>query len=201
MKISNAKSVFAALIICSTAALAGSISSTIAWYQYSTRVTAIYLGASAGTKGNLKLRIKGSDQWLSDLTYRDVADYLSNNNKGQYIAPITSGPMNADDAIKTNDQGEKIFYQNPDGGVPVQTVNYENESWKIADDSMYASIPLEICFEAERETGISYLEKDVYISDLLIQADWRNNSNPQNIKTFLKQSEFISVRIKAMIKV
>ena len=147
MKISNTKTIVAALIICSSAALAGSVSSSIAWYQYSTRATAIYLGASAGAKGSLKLRIKGTDTWLSDLTYLDIADYLRNNNKGQLIVPITSGPMNADDAIKTNDNGEMVFYQNPDGGIPVQSVNYDNASWKVADDSMYASIPLEICFD------------------------------------------------------
>ena len=188
MKISNTKTIVAALIICSSAALAGSVSSTIAWYQYSTRATAIYLGASAGAKGSLKLRIKGTDTWLSDLTYLDIADYLRNNNKGQLIVPITSGPMNADDAIKTNDNGEMVFYQNPDGGIPVQSVNYDNASWKVADDSMYASIPLEICFESENDAGVSYLEKDVYVSDLLIQSDWKNNSDPNNIKKDLSET-------------
>ena len=177
MKINKTKFVVTALITCSTAALAGSISSTIAWYQYSTRATAIYLGASAGTKGNLKLRIKGTDTWITDLTYKDVENYLASENKGQLVLPITSGPMNADDAIKTNNNGEKVFYQNPDGGVPVERVDYNNQSWKAANDSMYVSIPLELCFESEAENGPSYLEKDVYLSELLIQGDWRNNQN------------------------
>ena len=175
MKINKIKFVATALITCSTAALAGSISSTIAWYQYSTRVTAIYLGASAGTKGNLKVRIKGTNTWLTDLTYKDVANYLAAENTGQLVTPITSGPMNADDAIKTNDSGEKVFYQNPDGGIPVERVSYDNQSWKVADDSMYVSVPLELCFESDAPNGHSYLEKDVYISELLIQGDWRNN--------------------------
>ena len=68
MPINKTKYVLAALITCSTAALAGTISSTIAWYQYSTRVSAVYLGASAGSKGNLKIRIKGTDNWINDLT-------------------------------------------------------------------------------------------------------------------------------------
>lgn len=174
MKINKIKFVVATLITCSSAALIGSISSTIAWYQYSTRVSAVYLGASAGTKGNLKLRIKGTNDWTTDLTYKDVADYLSAQDKGQLVIPITSGPMNADDAIKTNDNGEPLFYKNPDGGVPTQHVDYSNQSWKIADDSMYVSVPLELCFELENNEGSSYLEKDVYISDLLIQGDWKN---------------------------
>ena len=177
MKFNKTKFVVTALITCSTAALAGSISSTIAWYQYSTRVTAVYLGASAGSKGNLKIRIKGTSNWINDLTYLDIADYLKDQDKGQLVTPITSGPMNADDAIKTNADGEMVFYQNPDGGVPTEHVGYDNASWKAADDSMYVSIPLELSFESEANDGHAFLEKDVYISELLIQGDWRNNQN------------------------
>lgn len=182
MPINKTKFVVAALITCSTTALAGSISSTIAWYQYSTRVSAVYLGASAGSKGNLKIRIKGTGNWTSDLTYVDVADYLREQNKGQLVTPITSGPMNADDAIKTNANGDMVFYQNPDGGVPTERVDYNNQSWKAADDSMYVSIPLELCFQREDVSGQSYLEKDVYISDLLIQGDWKNKQDANNKK-------------------
>ena len=188
MKINKAKFVVATLITCSTAALLGTVTNTIAWYQYSTRVSAVYLGASAGAKGNLRIRIKGTDRWMNDLTHVDVANYLSAQHKGQKVTPITSGPMNADDAIKTNDNGEKVFYQNPDGGVPAMRVGYDNESWKIADDSMYVSIPLELCFQNEDLENKPYLEKDVYISDLLIQGDWRNSVDPENKKEDLSSS-------------
>ena len=177
MQFNKTKFVVTALIACSIAALAGSISSTIAWYQYSTRVSAVYLGASAGSKGNLKIRIKGTNEWINDLTYKDIADYLLVQDKGQLVTPITSGPMNADDAIKTNDNGGMVFYRNPDGGVPTQRVGYDNQSWKLADDSMYVSIPLELSFIHEESESISYLEKDVYISNLIIQGDWKNNQN------------------------
>ncbi len=188
MPINKTKFIVAALITCSIAGLAGSISSTIAWYQYSTRVTAVYLGASAGSKGNLQIRIKGTEKWVNDLTYFDVANYLAAQNKGQLVTPITSGPMNADDAIKTNSNGEKVFYQNPDGGIPTERVGYDNQTWKIADDSMYVSIPLELCFESNDVSGHSYLEKDVYISDLLIQGDWRNTQNQNNEKEDLSSA-------------
>ena len=187
MKINKIKFVVAALITCSTAALLGSVTNTIAWYQYSTRVSAVYLGASAGAKGNLRIRIKGTDTWLNDLTHVDVANYLSEQHIGQKITPITSGPMNADDAIKTNSNGEKVFYQNPDGGVPAERVAYDNATWKAADNSMYASIPLELCFESEANKS-TYLEKDVYISDLLIQGDWRNSVDPEHKKEDLSSS-------------
>ena len=188
MRINKTKFVVTALITCSTAALVGSISSTIAWYQYSTRVSAVYLGASAGARGNLRLRIKGTNNWINDLTYLDVADYLREQNKGQLITPITSGPMNADDAIKTDNNGGMVFYQNPDGGVPAERVDYNNLSWKPADDSMYVSIPLELRFEHESTNGLTFLEKDVYISDLLIQGDWKNSQDSENKKEDLSES-------------
>ena len=187
MSINKAKFVVAALITCSTAALLGSVSSTIAWYQYSTRVSAVYLGASAGSKGNLRIRIKGTNEWTNDLTHVDVANYLSEHDKGQLVVPITSGPMNADDAIKTDDSGNMVFYQNPDGGVPTERVGYDNQSWKAADDSMYVSIPLELRFESETENGQSFLEKDVYISNLLIQGDWKNNqANKEDLSSAVR---------------
>ena len=187
MKINKVKFVVAALTACSIAALAGSVSSTIAWYQYSTRVSAVYLGASAGSKGNLKIRIKGTNEWINDLTYKDIADYLSAENKGQLVTPITSGPMNADDAIKTDNNGEMVFYQNPDGGVPAQRVGYDNQSWKHANDSMYVSVPLELRFEFEQGGDISYLEKDVYISNLIIQGDWKNQqSNKEDLSSAVR---------------
>lgn len=190
MLFNKQKIVVTALSIGFGAALIGSISSTIAWYQYSTRATAIYLGTSAGGKGNLKLRIKGSSNssWTSDLTYRQVADYLAAHDKGQLVTPITSGPMNADDAIKTNEHGNMVFYQNPDGGVPAERVDYENQSWKLADDSMYVLIPLELRYEADGESSGSYLEKDVYISDLLIQGDWKNVEDQNNKKEDLSSA-------------
>ena len=86
MLFNKQKIVVTALSIGFGAALIGSISSTIAWYQYSTRATAIYLGTSAGGKGNLKLRIKGSSNssWTSDLTYRQNANLSSNLGKQSY---------------------------------------------------------------------------------------------------------------------
>ena len=47
---------------------------------------------------------------------------------------------------------------------------------------MYVQIPLELCFiefdgEKVNDVDKEYKEKDVYISDLLIQEDWQNKDN------------------------
>lgn len=185
MIINKTKFVVASLVICSTFALVGSISSTIAWYQYSTRVSTVYLGTSAGSQGNLKLRIKGTDKWLSDLTYKDIADYLAANNKGQKITPITSGPLNGEDALPVDENGNYTFYKNPKENL-TERVSYSD--WLLGDDSMYVSIPFELSYIVDNGNGDSFLEKDVYISDLLIQEDWKNKQDVNNQKKDLSSA-------------
>ncbi len=176
MKFNKVKFVVAALSMCCGAALLGSISSTIAWYQFTTRVSAVIVGASTGEKSNLKIRIKGTNNWNSDLTFHDINEYLASVNKGQQITPITSGFMNADDPIKKDNNDQMIFYQNP-GEEDIERVPYDSPSWRRADDSMYVSIPLELSYIQKVEGSEQFLEKDVYISDLLIQEDRKNSIN------------------------
>ena len=191
MKFNKTRFVVTTLAICSAGALLGSISSTIAWYQFSTRVSAVFLGASTGEQSNLRLRIKGTENWTTDLTYHDVNDYLASIHKGQKITPITSGFMDADSAIKKDDSGEMVFYQNPTE-EDVERVDYTSPSWRRAEDSMYVSIPLELSYSQKTEEGDKFLEKDVYISNLLIQEDYKNGNNAKK-----DLSESIRVHISA----
>ena len=55
MKISNKKIIVSTLALAMGAALAGSISGSVAWYQYSTRATARMAATSAGTSRNLQI--------------------------------------------------------------------------------------------------------------------------------------------------
>ena len=128
MKLDMKKIVVPALAICVGAAIAGSVSGTVAWYQYSTRASTAYLGTSAGTAGNLKLRIKGTntasdEAWVNSLTKEDIAAYLAANHLGEKIIPITAGDLGADEAIKTYNAAEAnqpedikpLFFKIPSG--------------------------------------------------------------------------------------
>ena len=191
MKNSLAKIVVPTLAICLGAALVGSISGTVAWYQYSTRASTAYLGTSAGTSGNLKLRIKGSNTWLNSLTHEDIKSYLEDESLGQNIIPITAGNINEDAALNKigsngADKDLPKFYKNPVRSFS-ENVPYTSESWLKADQSMYVSIPLELCFiefdgVKTNDEDKAYLEKDVYISDLLIQEDWQNTKDTNDYK-------------------
>lgn len=77
MKTNNAKKiVVSVLALAMGAGLAGSISGSVAWYQYSTRTTAQLQGVSAGATRNLRLRIAGSNAWSQDLTNEMINTYL-----------------------------------------------------------------------------------------------------------------------------
>ena len=56
MKINKTKITITTLALAMGAALAGSISGSVAWYQYSTRAAAQIAGTSAGTEGRLQIK-------------------------------------------------------------------------------------------------------------------------------------------------
>ena len=149
--------------------LAGSISGTIAWYQYSTRANAAYVGVSSGTTGNLQLRLNGGE-WLTRLTKNDVASYLNSANIGNDIKPITSGNMDKNDAVPAN------FYRNPIAGKG------EYAKWEKADQSNYIVLPLELRFVEKNEN----IAKDVYLSDLYIASDANNAADKKDLSDAIR---------------
>ena len=189
MKTRFNKIVIPTLAICLGAALAGSISGTVAWYQYSTRASTAYLGTSAGTSGNLKLRISGTDDWVTNLTKENIEDYFKDENGKSKLnlAPITSGNMGASDALtKIGGEGEDKdlpkFYKNPIRSMSEKDADY-SKGWIVADNNMYFQLPLELCYieydgvkdgDGENAKDEKFIDKDVYLSDLLIQQDYQN---------------------------
>ena len=163
------------------ASLAGSITGTVAWYQYSTRVNAAYVGVSGGTSGNLQMRIKGynalnptNDGWVSRITFGDIETYLASTAEeyGKTIVPITSGNMDKDGALPTN------FYGNPLYGK--SGASYD--TWQVAKEENYVFIPLELRYverDGTKEAGEDEknIEKEVFLSELLIQEDKENTTD------------------------
>ena len=179
MKTRFTKIVVPTLAIAIGAAIVGSISGTVAWYQYSTRASTAYLGTSVGASGNLQLRIKGQQKWVSDLSWGDVETWLLNNNKGQAVEPITAGGVDKDAALPEH------FYRNPVVGKAAY------EDWLSASEQNYVTLPLEFRFvERDGNTKVvnnkvvdeECVAQDVYLSDLLIQPDWENTSGTNNRK-------------------
>lgn len=174
----NRKIIIPAATLLIGVALAGSATSTIAWYQYSTKANVAYLGTSIGTTGNLRVRIVKQNNvdadWKSFISYDDVDTFLGSKK----IAPVTPGKLGKDEALPTPEDN-KPFYANPVAGYgPL-------EQWIKAESTSYVQIPLQFKFVETDGTkdgnGNYYIEKqvakDLYLSDLLIQNDYQNSNN------------------------
>ena len=178
MKIMKKSIIIPAFALLIGASLAGSVTGTIAWYQYSTRVNAAYVGVSGGASGNLQMRIRGNgSKWGTRLTKTDIEDYLKSNNGGEdlRIVPVTPGPLNMDDSLleldpDTNTYVQKKFNLNPRQGYGPYA------KWLKADSAKnFVNIPLELRYidrDGHFDNGTDDLdkEKEVYLSDLVLQA-------------------------------
>ena len=181
-------------------ALAGSVTSTIAWYQYSTRANVAYLGSSAGTSGNLHLRIKGEKNWTTQLSKTSVQTYLESAGYDlslrQPVTPSLSNVSNKaeinfyDPDLEDEDEiGEPQFYANPIFGRDTYG------KWITAKKGHYVSFPLELRYVSRSQnvpvtSGVTSsslipvgqepenIAKDVYLSDLLIQKAAENPVEP-----------------------
>ena len=133
MKLIKKRIAVSALALATGVCLAGSVTGTIAWYQYSTRASAIYNYTSAGgTRGSLQISIDDSDIWYTTLTHNDIGTYLNSTHSGDQLIPITSGPMS-----KTSPLPE-FFHKDP---LPKHASYSE---WKKADNHNYISLPLKL---------------------------------------------------------
>ena len=183
MKRTKTKIAVSAFALLVGASLAGSISGTIAWYQFSTKVYGAYIGTAGGTSGNLQMRIKGTQNWTTRLSYDDVDAYLQSalnaDNYGTNVQPITSGSMLKNGAI-----GD--FYANPVLGKA------EYANWQKANKTNYVFLPLELRY-VERDGKIAdneskdekNIKKEVYLSDLTIQEDV-NNTTGQDLSEAIR---------------
>ena len=176
MKIKKKSIIIPAFALLIGASLAGSISGTVAWYQYSTRVNAAYVGVSGGTSGNLQMRLRDGNynaqtgDWMTRLSISDIQNYLANTAEhyGSELMPITSGAMAKDDALPAN------FYLNPIYGVA------DYADWAKASEKNYVVIPLQLRYverDGNGDPDAQNVAKEVFLTELLIQEDHTNDAN------------------------
>ena len=151
MKINTAKKmIVAAMVTAMGAGIAGSISGTVAWYQYSTRATTQYQGAAAHSTENLVLATAQNGQY---------SNKLGNINARSALRPVTSGTL-AEGAVAAK------LYKNP-------IYQYQaTEKWGEAD-ATHDFVEFDIWAKVEDldGTGASYLaEKPIYLTDVTIEA-------------------------------
>ena len=120
MKINNKKIIVSTLALAMGAAMAGSISGSVAWYQYSTRATAQMSGTSAGTSRSLKIA-------TSDLA-KNSGDWKYNVEQGSKDSLRPSAPVIDANGVVTGFKEHPVY-------------QYFN-TWNNADNGDYFSYSL-----------------------------------------------------------
>ena len=167
MKIKKSRIIIPALALLIGASLAGSISGTVAWYQYSTRTNVAFIGSSVGASGNLQIRFVGDTDWKTRLTIEDIGEKLAEGDYATDLTPITAGGIDKNANLPLTGT-EPLFYSNPTVGVGPQ------ENWLKASKANYAQIKLQLRYVDKEGATPANAAKKIYLSDLLIQEDSSN---------------------------
>lgn len=186
MKNSKKKIILSALTLAIGTSLIGSVTSTIAWYQYSTKANVAYLGSSAGASGNLQLRIKKTGEpnpWTSQLSKESIQAYLQEAGYDlSSLQPVTTElDEDRNAALAYDSDSNPIFYSNPNMGRGPYS------KWNKAKKGNYVSFPLELRYVArdgvENGEGVDDLniEKEVYLSELIIKEDATNAGDRKDL--------------------
>ena len=148
------KLIISALVCLTGATLATSVTSTVAWFQYATRVTAAYTGTTAHCSKMLQVSVDNGAHWKTDLLDADLSST-------EMFEPITTGAQTKNTAISQ-------FYASPDyrqGAYP----------WMIAPVTSYSQFTLWFkSTDVDENYGTASevrLENDVYLTDLTIQSN------------------------------
>lgn len=156
------------------AALVGSVSSTLAWFQYSTKAQASFVGATVYEAENLEIKASVStdqeESWKSNLTREDVKHLagVTTNNPKKFV-PITTGAFAATDSLN----GVNSFYNSVEKGI----AGVDTYGGRHAKEENFIQFDLYIRY---KRTGASteYLAKQLNLVDLTI-TDAANTDNGQ----------------------
>lgn len=136
--------VIASLATLVGASLAGTVTSTLAWFQYATSAQVAYTGTTSHCSKLLKISSDGGSSWGSDIV-------LSDSN----FAPITTGTQSKNAALPEN------FYVQPNKKQGA----YSN--WSTASADVYAQYTILVKVNDVSETS-PQLQNDVYLTDVTI---------------------------------
>ena len=174
------KIIISSLAILIGASLAGSVTGTIAWYQYSTRSQVIYTGTSAHCSKLLQLSVDdGDDDFSNNVWGNDIGSALLPSPS---FSPVTSADMGKDDPISVKTKYESdgvtpkatgLLYSAPGVGQGY----YEN--WLFANPESYAQFTILVRVK-DMNSSLDALANDVYLTDLTIQDASNSNVDLSN---------------------
>ena len=174
--ISLKKFVIPGLTLLIGGALAASISSTVAWFQYATSARVAYVGALSHCSKLLKISVDNGDHWGNDFYQNDMAGHI----QGNHLLPITTGPQAKDEglvyhSVDDGNGGTKNivrFYSQPEYGFGG---NYSR--WHFASEQNYAQFTILVKVnDVDGNNTPTPLVNDVFLSKIIIEDDSANGT-------------------------
>ena len=174
MKLLNKnKIIVSALALAIGTSLVGSISGTVAWYQYSTRANVSYIGQASGISSNLQMRFASEADddtaWRTRITWQEMNSQLASDMK---LVPMTFGGIKKDAALPMDNGATPapLGYVQPLVGVSDMT------KWGKATNKNYVQFKLQLRNIKRGTQAAENNEENVYISKLVIQPDEGNTA-------------------------
>ena len=148
-------------------ALVGSVSSTLAWYQYSTKAQAAYIGTSVGESENLEIKVKdGEDwKWVTNAKNSDIQNLIA-SGYGTNILPITPSIEAANGNFDQNTALPSNFFNSIETGVGGK----ETYGTRYAGTDNYVQFNLELRYKkiSYENSAEALLSKTVKLVDLTV---------------------------------
>ena len=156
MKISKNKIIVSTLALAMGAALAGSVSGTVAWFQYSTRAQAAFIGTSAHCSEMLEIKSLGptATAYKSELLSSEVKNM---DGYGTDLQPISSGDMALDAALTPAN-----FYKNP-----IYQIN-DSSVWGAATNANFVQLQFYVRLRDVNSSDGWMEDHNLYLKDLSI---------------------------------
>ena len=141
--------------------LAGTVSSTVAWFQYATRAQVAYVGALSHCSKLLKISVDDGAHWGNDYYQNDMASHIQGNK----LNPITTG-------VQLKNAALDKFYKQPEFGI-----GGTYDHWLEANSSNYARFEILVkSVDVDGADAETRLVNDVYINKMIIEDDSSNGT-------------------------
>ena len=146
-------------------ALVGSVSSTLAWYQYSTKAQAAYIGTSVGQSENLEIQRKDG-KWVSNLQSSEVEKLAGADVKAKNLIPVSPGIAAADGNLDKDDALPAVanFHNSIETGV----AGYGDQRPDV--DTNVVQFTLNIHYK-KTDSGVAFQAKKLKLIDLTIMEN------------------------------
>ena len=176
------KLIITSLALLAGASLVGSITGTVAWFQYATRAQVAYTGLTAHCTKMLEISVDNGNTWKTEIGKDELAPLMN-------FAPVTTGSQAMDEAISVKEKTSSTEFED-DGITPkvYRSQFYKQptprqglySNWLLADPANFAQFDIlvrsrDIDEKANSEKP-NLLVNDVYLTDLVIQDASSNGS-------------------------